>query len=258
MDIELFVIGEGISEIEVYDSIKFNICRRCNLKELIYPRDMASCKINQCLYIYDSKSFDQPKEILRVNPNGKLITKWSTGVNQGRIALSATGEANVVLSVYVEHKVKEYSADGLLIREVNLYSVAGHPHPHHAMKLANGDFLVCCPRLEHDQHTLCTVDADGKLKRSFDGKCGSTFAQLKYPFYLSVDGNACSFVMVADTMNCRVLLLDSDLQFKREILSKESHGLRRPTKILLDESNGRLFVADNELNNQRILIFDFK
>ena len=65
--------------------------------------------------------------------------------------------------------------------------------------------------------------------------------------------------MVVDRDNSRVLLLDSDLKFKREILSKEEkHGLRRPTRILLDESNGRLFVADNDSNNQRILIFDFK
>ena len=96
-----------------------------------------------------------------------------------------------------------------------------------------------------------TVDADGKLKKSFDGKA----EQMDGLSYLSVDGNG--FVMVADQMNCRVLFLDSDLKFQREILTKAKHGLRHPWRIHLDESNGRLFVADNESSNERILIFDF-
>ena len=101
-------------------------------------------------------------------------------------------------------------------------------------------------------HNVCTVDADGKLKKSFDGKS----EQMGRPFYLSVDGNG--FVMVADQKNSRVLLLDSDLKFQREILTKAKHGLQHPWRIHLDESNGRLFVADNESDNERILIFDFK
>ena len=69
-----------------------------------------------------------------------------------------------------------------------------------------------------DLHRVCVVDADGKLKKSFGGKRGSTIGQMNRPVYLSVDGNG--FVMVADRGNSRVLLLDSDLEFKREILSK--------------------------------------
>src|SRR6218665_1507991 len=240
LDKELFVIGDGSSEIEVYDSLKFNICRRLNLKELI----------NQCLYIYDYKTGDQSKEILRVATDGKLIMKWSTGVNHG-FGLSVTGEANVVLSVYWERVLKEYSPDGQLLREINLTDM-GNPNPRHAIKLANGNFLICCTSSGNVLHTVCKVDADGKLERSFDGNCGSTIAQLTNPVYLSVDGNG--FVMVADRNNSRVVLLDSDLQFKREILSRKRHGLQWPKRILLDESTGRLIVPDYEL----ILVFEFQ
>lgn len=78
------------------------------------------------------------------------------------------------------------------------------------------------------------------------------------PFHLGVDRNG--FVMVADRRNSRVLLLDSELELKREILAKDDKlGLRFPQRILLDESNGRLFVADNKLNSEgRVLIFKFK
>ena len=152
----------------------------------------------------------------------------------------------------MKNKLNEYSPDGQLIREINLSLDAGIRYPWHAIKLTNGHFAVC-----HGSGygKVCTVDADGKLKKSFGGKSGSTIGQM-CPVYLSVDGNG--FVMVADQRNNRVLLLDSDLKFQREILTKAKHGLRNPWRIHLDESNGRLFVADNESDNERILIFDFK
>ena len=257
LDKELFVIVENSSEIEVYDSVKFNICRQWNLKELINPKDIASCRTNQCLYILDYKTTDQSSEILRVATNGKLLTKWSTGVGASN-GLSVTSEANIILTAYLEHTLNEYFPDGQLIREIYLSSdVHVHvrnPIPHYAVKLANGNFLICGANFCDYQHTVCTVDADGKLEKSFGGKCGSTNAQVSFPVYLSVDGNG--FVMVADPANCRVLLLDSDLQFKREILSRGGHGLglQYPNRILLDESTGRLFVADK----RSILIFEFK
>lgn len=62
--------------------------------------------------------------------------------------------------------------------------------------------------------------------------------------------------------DCRLVLFDSDLKFKREILSKEKHGLRDLSPIFLDDSRGRLFVSDNEWDSTymshgdgRILVF---
>ncbi len=96
------------------------------------------------------------------------------------------------------------------------------------------------------------MDAVGKLTRSFGGKCGPNSEQMNSPVYLSVDENG--FVLVADQFNSRVLLLDSNLTFQREILSEEKHGLQLPSRIILDESNGRMLVADKS----RILIFQIK
>lgn len=115
----------------------------------------------------------------------------------------------------------------------------------HAIKLKNGNFVVSCilEDLDHDdQHRVCIVNACGKLIKSFDGKCGSSNGEMKRPAYLSVDGNG--FILIADEFNSRVLQLDKNLKFKREILSQERHGLRQPSRIVLDESNGRMFVAD--------------
>ena len=134
----------------------------------------------------------------------------------------------------MKNKLNEYSPDGQLIREINLSLDADIRHPYHAIKLTNGHFAVCHGASYGDLHNVCTVDADGKLKKSFGGKSGSTVGQMDCPVYLSVDGNG--FVMVADRMNSRVLLLDSDLKFQREILTKAKHGLRRS----MEDSSGRV------------------
>ena len=142
LDKELFVVSEKSSEVEVYDSMKFSFSRQWNLRELISPRDIASCNRNKCLYIFNYKSINQSKEILRVDPNGKLIKKWSTGDDYGW-GLSVTDESNVILSVYMKNKLNEYSPDGQLIREINLSLDAGIRYPCHAIKLTNGHFAVC-------------------------------------------------------------------------------------------------------------------
>ena len=251
-------MSEKSSEIEVYDSMKLSFSRQWSLKELIQPQDIASCGRNKCLYIFDYKSFfSWSNGILRVDPNGILIKKWSTG-NKFGYSLSVTNESNVILPVYNKSKLNEYSPDGQLIRELNIQSGPESCEICHAIKLTSGDFVVSLrPVYVNNMDKVCLMDGDGKLKKSFGGKSASTIGYMKEPVHLSVDGNG--FVMVVDRDNNRVLLLDSDLEFKREILSKgEKHGLRRPTRIHLDESNGRLFVADNDSSNQGILIFDFK
>jgi len=160
------------------------------------------------------------------------------------------------LTDYNKNKLNEYSPDGQLLLEINL-SHAGIHWPWHAIKLTNGYFVVSHGSIDDDLHRVCMVDSGGRIKKSFGGKCGSTIAQMNRPVYLSVNGNG--FVMVADQLNGRVLLLDSNLEYKRVVLSKEDkHGLHDPWNIILDESNSRLFVADNESENQRILVFDFK
>lgn len=250
---ELFILCEYGSEIEVYDSMKFSFSRRWSLKELIDALAIVSCNRNNCLYIFDHKGNDQSNDILRVDPNGKLQKCWSTGGDCVH-CLSVSSESNLILSVFDKNKLIEYSPDGVWIREINLSSDAGIRHPFHAVQLSNGDFVVS--HGDDDQHTVCLVDATGKPKKALCEKCRLFIGQIISPAYLAIDRNG--FVLVADRDNNRILLLDSDLEFKREILSKERHGLRYPERIFLDEPNGRLFVVENDWEEGRILIFHLK
>lgn len=248
LDKELFVVSESSSKVEVYD-MRFRFTRQWNLDGVVYPQDMASCNTNNCLYIVHSLDSFQFMDILRVDSNGKLIKMWTTAGSNGR--LSVTSESNVLLTVCNKDKFNEYSPGGQLLREIN----ADISWPWHAIKLTNGHFVVSHGNINTDLHRVCIVDADGKLQESFEGKHGLTIELMNEPYYMSVD--AIGFVMVIDRRNNRVLLLDSDLEFKGKIFSKEDkYGLQDPRRILLDESNARLFVADNDSNDGRILIFD--
>jgi len=259
-------VSKWSSEVEVYDSINLRLSHRWNLKEIVRPQDIVSCNRNQCLYINSYTDVDLPSDILKIDPNAneKLIRNWSTGDEFG-LGLYVTGEANVILTVYNKSKLNEYSSEGQLIREISLVSITEIRSPHHAIKLDNDHFVVSHSDVRDVLHRVCVVKAvkadgkletsfDGKLEKSFDGK--STIGQMNIPSHLAFDGKG--FVMVADKVNSRILLLNSDLEFVRVLISKERHKLRFPMRILLDESNGRMFVADNESDKDgRILIFKF-
>lgn len=255
LDKELFVVVEDNSEVEVYNSTKLSLSRRWGLDELICPMDIGSCDKNKCLYFFDCKGIGHSNKILRVNSNGKLIKTWPTGDDYGRI--SVTYDSNIIFIIYAKNKLSEYSPDGQMIRKINLSSDLSRPiiGPLHAIKLTNGDFVVSHGTFVGDGlHRVCLVDADGVLKKSFGGKRGSTIGQLDRPVYLSVDRSG--FVMVADNLNNRILLLDSDLNLRREIISEEKYGLRNPSSIVFDEPSGQMFVADNEWNSDgQILVF---
>ena len=249
LDNELFVVSEKSSEVEVYDSTKLSFSCRFNLMDLFDPNDIVCCNRNKCLYIFDFRIRVQSAKIFRVDPHGKLIRTWLAGDGNIEGNLSVTDESNIILTVSNKSSLKEYSPDGQLVREIVMSPDANIRNPMHAIKLANGHFVV-----SHGSnlglHRVCVVDTDGKLKKSFGRRCGSATGQLNFPVYLSVDGNG--FVMVADRDNNQIVLLDSNLDFKRVILSKaEQHQLRYPFRILLDESNGRLLVADNGWDSKK-------
>src|SRR6218665_985462 len=148
LDKELFVLHEKSSEVEVYNSNTFLSSRRWKLNDLIQPQDIVSCNGNKCLYIFDYKGFlSSSNEILRVDPHGKLIKKWSTGSNFG-YSLSVTSESNVILPVYKSKTINEYYPDGQLIRKVTILSDPQISEIWHAIKMTNGHFLISLRSME--------------------------------------------------------------------------------------------------------------
>lgn len=264
LDKELFVASDDSSDIEVYNyySTRLAFSHRFKLQDLVRAWSMASCPTNKCLYIMDLKDDDHANEILKVGVDGNLLKSWSAEADWG-FGLSVTDESNIILTVYEKNNLNEYSPEGQLIRKIQFSSDAGILHPRHAVKLANGHFVVTHGYDNDPLHRVCLLDEDGKVTRSFGGKRGHSNSRMDLPFGLIVTGN--EFIVVADVNNSRVLLLGCNLEFEREIISREKQMLRLPMTIQLDESDGRLFVAENEWNSDmkvfrdgRVLLFDVK
>lgn len=247
---ELFIISQLDSEVEVYDCTSLALRRRWQLNDLGDPDDATSCVRNRCIYISDNKT--DGKEIFRIDVDGNIINRWSIGEESGR--LSVTDQATVILSLFNSSKLVEYSPDGLLIRVLNLLG-HGLTHPMHAIRLNNGNFVMTQGYLDDPTHKICEVTSDGKMIRSFGAEKGPGVAQLMNPTYLAVDRDGS--ILVADAGNGRVMLIGSNLEFKRELITKRN-GLHIPTRICLDDINGRLYVAEYKKDLRSLLVFNIR
>ena len=125
----------------------------------------------------------------------------------------------------------------------------------HAVKLTNGHFVVCHGALTDLSHMLCVVDNKGVVLKAFV-EDSNTLKCLSDLMHLAMDLE--DSIFVADNKNSRVLLLNSNLEFKRELLTVKD-GFNYPL-ITFDERNGRLFVVSDRWLNQdhKILVFDIK
>lgn len=236
---ELFISKAESSQIEVYDALSYKFKRQWDIHDLSDPQDIVSCAEKECLLIMNWDDGCNPTMILKTDRNGKVLTSWSMKIGGGR--LSITPELTVIVTAYERNKLYEYSLDGELIKEIKL-PTPNLSHRQHAVKLADGHFLVCSGGANDSLHSLCIVDKRGNVLKSFGGERGSDNQSLNRPLHLAVDGDGC--IYVADWGNRRVLLLDSDLQFQRELVTRKT-GLLHPGRIFLDSSNNQLLLANN-------------
>lgn len=257
---ELFILSESSSEVEVYKSKSLEFSRSFKVNDLVFGWDVASCKRNQCLYIVDCKYARQSHEILRIDPsNGTLIKNWSLLYDEAR-SLSVTDEGNVVVPVPLnqreiietsivycsgpgpdrwENKLTEYSPDGQLIHEMKLTSSDGKRiYPNKAVKLTSGQFVVS--HLD-DPHNVSIVDDKGVVIKSFNASAAAAASAMKYPEYLAVDSMG-NILVIDKEKGGRVLLLDSNLEWRMDLIVKGKDGIEGPWRMHLDESNGRLIV----------------
>jgi hypothetical protein len=140
---------------------------------------------------------------------------------------------NVLVTCHEARKIKEFTTDGQLIREVSLQSDVIHPN--HAVELTTDQFVVCHGDINDPLHRVCIVDSNGRVLQSYGGSKGSGSGQVNSPVRLAVNG----FILVADLNNDRVLMLSPKLTFIREVLTK----MRGVLRMSLDVYTGRLYVA---------------
>lgn len=137
------------------------------------------------------------------------------------------------------------------MREIKLQSDVSWPL--HALQLPGDRFVVSHGWVGPLQR-VCLVDSGGKVTLSFgtdEAAENSSDSRRIEPRQLAVDSQGS--VMVADRENNRIIVLDSRLNWIRDLAVSDSDVPTMPLAMCLDESRGRLFVV---VFGGRVLVFD--
>jgi len=232
----IFVLRTKASQqIAAYDCDSYRLQRKISVP---CGFDIVACPYYRCLYI----SGFNDKCVYRVAlPNDDVIN-WP--VNDEPCCLSVTDTHSVLVTCDEVRKIKEFSRDGELLRQILLAEDVVSPL--HTIQLSSGEFVVCHGDRGDPVHRVCLVGSDGRVVKSYGGPAGSSTQQMSVPIHLAVERNG--FVFVADVDNQRVLLLSPALTFVREVVSREQLKWK-PLRLWYNSDRRRLYVAVNELKH---------
>ena len=244
-------------QVEVYDVNTYNL-RKCltvpNARSFI---DMTSCECKECVYIADHVGMC----IHKVNSQDQF-TRWPVSeVNDARDeprGLSVNKAHNVLVTCPAARKIKEFSSDGTIVREITLPDEVVNPL--HAIQLTSGQFkqfIVCHGEIDDPVNRVCIITENGShIVHSHGGQPGSDVEQYRGPRHLAVDNG---FVFVADINNRRVTLLSSTLDYIGQFVTDDQFK-GDPQRLHVDKQKRLLYVADDELTDGkytagRVLVF---
>ena len=196
--------------------------------------DMTSCEHNLCLYISDNDK----ERVHKLGLQG-AATRWP--VDDELCGLSVNKLHNVMVTCPNVRKIKEFSSDCMLLRELTLPDDVISPW--HAIQLTSGQFIVCHghPDVEDAVHRVCKISADGRhIVHSHGGKQGSGADQYNMPINLAVDNN--EFVFVLCVFN-RGVKLSPTLNYVRQLVTADKLNWV-PFNLHFDVQRRRLYVAE--------------
>src|SRR6218665_2904179 len=258
---EVFVSYLHSSLITVYDSTTFNCKRTLAVRGLTNPEHIVSCSAYQCLYACDWSYRGMAFGNLRKNTyKRREIRNWETCEGGGR--LSAASDTNIILNVNNKAQLNEYTADGELLRMINLASGTDIVQAWHALKLDSGLFVVCHGDYDDPRSRVCLLSIidnsllfqqrlDTEVLRTFGDDYGNPLNILKRPMYLAVDKDGS--ILVCDAGTRRMFILNSCLEEARLLLPEENTEVL-PWRVCVDESNGRYLHAEyNRIQSCKLL-----
>ena len=231
---ELFVaLYNNSSEIKVHNTDTYSLQTSIKVPGMSFPWDMAADDTS----LFVSERFNNNIHRIKL-PEKRTITCWQTADSEN--GLSITKQGSVLVTCFRLNKLFEYSTDGIMRRKIVLQSDIKEPY--RAIQLDNDQFLMS----HESMHRVCLIDNNGKLIKSFGGTTGTKGGPLDRPRQLVVDQDG--FILVADRGNNRVVLLDSNLEFVKNLIPP-SAGIDGILALHLAEQHGKLYVS-NDINHK--------
>lgn len=212
------------------------------------PIDIVACSNTAQLFVADWR--DDGGVIWRIdvaaNTAGEWLRipykPWTMSLTSGRLVVRPIGEK----ALYIYNV-----ADGQLMERIPL---PDNMIPQHAVETASGEEFVVChiapTGTGNDQVSI--VDNEGRVIRGpYGGERGAGQQELNRPEHVALD--SVGRVLVADTYNSRIVLLNAQLQFERILLEQLSD---QPNRLHYNEQNHELVVGlnDGSVNVYRMVL----
>jgi len=245
---KIFVVYQYLPFIVVYMSQQpYTRLPNISINGLKYPVDIAAG--SRCLYVSDEGSV----AIWRVKEADSKVDQWLSGVKAASV--SVTSEEKLVLLVAVdiqgsweEHnmtwrgEIKIYSRGA--VKETVIKLSPDITAPFCVVMTTRKTFIVSCGLPWHEMNRVCEVDMTGRMLKAFGSTPGDGVGQLYTPYNVSLDDD--ERIIVADTNNQRVLLLNKQLMLQRVLVTWHSRSLGDvgfPLRLHYDSHSGRLLVG---------------
>jgi len=241
---DVFVVRYHSQQVEVYSAGTFTLQRHIMVPGLKLSYGLAACAKHQCLYVSDYQHDSVHRAEL---PGSQAVKQWSVASDPR--GLSVNKAHNVVVVCLEANKIQEYTTHGALVREISLEQ-ACVTNLWQAVQLSTGDYVVSEFK---SPGAVSVVGVDGQLVRRYHPSKTSDVGQMNYPTSLAVTKN--DAILVADTDNNRILLINSSLSSAREVALPVDGRIQRPRGLCLDESRARLYVGERA-GDCRVLVFD--
>ena len=157
-------------------------------------------------------------------------------MNGQPLGISVTRNNLLLVTIYNLNKLREYTTQGVLQREISLdASITG---TWHSILLPDGNFIVSH---EGGTHRVCIVNASGTIIHQYGGAAGSTVGQLYHPRGLALDKDG--YVYISNWSAASVRVLSPTLTHFGDV-TVTGQAFNVPYSLHLDELNGRLYISE--------------
>jgi len=246
---KIFVIYRDLPFIVVYMSQQpYTQLPNISINGLQDPQDIAAG--SSCLYVSDPGS----RAIWRVKAADSKVDQWLSGLRSASV--SVTSEEKLVLMVPVDEQGSYEERNANYRGEIQIYSAGSVKEtviklspditaPLCVVMTTRKTFIVSYGLDYHKINRVCEVDMTGRMLKAFGSSPGEGVGQLKEPHQVSLDDE--ERIIVADSLNNRVLLLTKQLMLQRVLVTwhprPQSDDARYPARLHYDRTNGQLLVG---------------